>query len=238
MSVCAHGLVFAAITHIRNGREAATLPEENDGVTLTLVAASMAAPTTPTEPEAVKAEPAVAIPPSVPPVIESITQPPEPIAVKPPETIITPEPPPQRVIVPEVTPVVPSTAPAPPVVSRPVRIEIAKPGDGSSAEPGADATTIRATIGTRAHPAYRKNPEPAYPLSARRRGQEGTVLLSVRVSADGRAMRVAIKQSSGFSVLDEAARQAVKSWEFEAARVNSMHIESDIEVPVRFRLSE
>jgi protein TonB len=44
--------------------------------------------------------------------------------------------------------------------------------------------------------------------------------------------------SSGFPRLDEAALQAARSWEFEPARVGSLAVKSDIEVPVRFKLTD
>jgi protein TonB len=123
-------------------------------------------------------------------------------------------------------------------------VEVAAPvpnfpqGDGRSPEPGRDKITARADIGARAHPAYKRNPEPMYPVSARRRGQQGTVLLAVRVSADGRALDVKVRQSSGYALLDEAATAAVRDWEFEPARVNARSVKSEIEVPVQFKLTE
>lgn len=92
--------------------------------------------------------------------------------------------------------------------------------------------------GRLAQPLYRRNPEPPYPLAARRRRQEGVVELVVEVSAIGRASRVTVQRTSGFKLLDEAAARAVKDWEFEPARVSGVAVESRIEVPVRFRLTE
>jgi protein TonB len=88
-----------------------------------------------------------------------------------------------------------------------------------------------------AQPNYLKNPEPLYPLLARRHNQQGIVLLTVKVTAQGRVSHVELKQSSGFPVLDEAALQAVRYWEFEPARIGSLGVESQIEVPVRFILT-
>lgn len=101
---------------------------------------------------------------------------------------------------------------------------------------GNNAISGLAPIGVRAQPNYRKNPEPAYPLAARRRRQEGLVLLSVTVSAEGRATQVVVKQNSGVAVLDEAALRAVQDWEFEPARMGRKALPSEIEVPVRFQL--
>jgi protein TonB len=81
-----------------------------------------------------------------------------------------------------------------------------------------------------------KNPEPPYPPTARRRHQEGLVLLRVKVNPHGRALSVEIKNSSGFPLLDEAAQTAVRDWEFQPARLGLLAVESEIEVPVRFKL--
>jgi protein TonB len=108
------------------------------------------------------------------------------------------------------------------------------PAAGSGVGPG-DAS---GTPGIRAHPRYRTNPAPVYPALARSRHQEGLVLLRVSVTADGRAARVELDRSSGFSALDEAARDAVRDWEFEPARVGSRTVDSEIQVPVRFHLAE
>lgn len=111
-------------------------------------------------------------------------------------------------------------------------------GDGSSTEPGTDSTTLQKSAGARAHADYRKNPEPAYPAAARRRRQEGVVLLAVRVSVQGKAAEVSVKTSSGFPLLDEAAVTAVRTWQFEPGRIDSKAVESEIEVPIRFKLTE
>jgi protein TonB len=110
-------------------------------------------------------------------------------------------------------------------------------GDGSSPLPGQDVTTAPGAMMTTASPDYRRNPEPEYPLQARRRGQEGLVVLEATVSDTGQATAVTLKQSSGYALLDQAALQAVKRWEFEPARIGALGVESRIEVPVRFRLS-
>jgi protein TonB len=96
---------------------------------------------------------------------------------------------------------------------------------------------VQAQPDIRAKPNYLKNPEPVYPELARRRRQEGLVLLAVKITAQGRAERVEIKKSSGFSLLDNAAVEAVCDWEFQPARIGSLALESEIEVPVRFELT-
>ena len=91
---------------------------------------------------------------------------------------------------------------------------------------------------TRALPAYRSNPKPAYPVTARLRRHEGVVQLGVDVSADGEATRVAVEKSSGHASLDAAARDAVWQWRFDPARLGDARIPSRVEVSLRFRLGD
>jgi len=83
---------------------------------------------------------------------------------------------------------------------------------------------------------YLQNPKPFYPPLSRRQGEEGKVVLRVRVSAQGTSLAVEIKQSSGHARLDEAARAAVEKWRFVAARQGSEAVESSVLVPLNFTL--
>lgn len=82
------------------------------------------------------------------------------------------------------------------------------------------------------------NPPPQYPLSARRRGMEGKVVLTAQVGADGRCGQVKLKQSSGYDALDAAALETVRRWRFIPARRGRTPVDSWVEVPITFRLNE
>lgn len=84
---------------------------------------------------------------------------------------------------------------------------------------------------------YLQNPKPVYPPMSRRMSEEGKVVLRVKVSAQGLPLSVEIKQSSGFSRLDEAARSAVEHWRFVPAKQGSEAVESSVLVPLNFTLS-
>lgn len=88
----------------------------------------------------------------------------------------------------------------------------------------------------KAFPRYGFNPKPPYPDLARRRGYEGTVILSVLVSRDGSAASVRVAQSSGYSVLDRSALETVAGWRFVPAKLDGEPVEMEVEVPVRFQL--
>jgi protein TonB len=85
-------------------------------------------------------------------------------------------------------------------------------------------------------PVYRSNPPPEYPAIARRRGYEGIVLVEVLVSREGRVQELRLSQSSGYSMLDQAAMASMKRWLFEPATINEEKVEMWVKVPVRFRL--
>ena len=78
--------------------------------------------------------------------------------------------------------------------------------------------------------------DPAYPALSRRLGEEGKVLLKVRVSAQGSALEVAVSKSSGFPRLDAAGVDAVTRWRFVPARRGDEAIESSVVVPITFAL--
>jgi len=84
--------------------------------------------------------------------------------------------------------------------------------------------------------AYLHNPHPEYPPISRRLGEEGKVLLKVRVTPDGRANAVDVEKSSSFERLDDAALRSVLRWRFVPARRGDETIEATVIVPVIFRL--
>jgi protein TonB len=89
---------------------------------------------------------------------------------------------------------------------------------------------------TLALPDYRKNRPPAYPLRARRRGYQGTVLLEVLVARDGTVASVRLVRSSGAEILDTAAKKGVKKWLFHPGKKGDEVVEMWVRVPIRFQL--
>ncbi len=117
-------------------------------------------------------------------------------------------------------------------------VGLAFKGDGSSPVPGKDATTMHSSGGAigEAKADYFRNPPPVYPSVARQRGWEGTVMLLVRVSDKGIPENVTVDQSSGFSILDEAALKAVRKWIFSPAQLGGIALSSEVKIPIRFQL--
>jgi protein TonB len=167
-------------------------------------------------------------------------EPPPPPRMKPPPRVVAPapqEPPPAPAM-----PAAPAfSAPASPVSPAP-----AAPPAPADPRPAAEAAERRAATAPASGPvtppslnaAYLRNPPPRYPASARRNGEEGTVLLRVAVSADGAAVRVDLERSSGSAALDDAASAAVRNWRFVPARRGGEAVEAVVVVPVVFRLNE
>ena len=111
-------------------------------------------------------------------------------------------------------------------------------GDGSSLIPGEDPTTFYLPGGAAGAGGRFANPAPAYPYEAIRQGQEGLVALDVSVDRNGYPVRVQIRRSSGFPLLDQSALQTVQRWRFDPAIVGFLPVEAKVRVPVRFVLEE
>lgn len=188
-------------------------------------------------------------PPPAEPMPEPNPEPPTPLPEPPPEppaTAPTPEP-----VIPAPEPMPTATPqPAPPVPkpTRPVRTSATAKASPAPASAAPSAPPRRSLVSrwfscmdaapgsSTARPSYRRNPPPIYPEAARRNGQQGLAILNVWVKADGKPGQVALKQSSGFPVLDDAALAAVRRWSFEPARAGGLPVESRVDVPVRFSL--
>lgn len=82
------------------------------------------------------------------------------------------------------------------------------------------------------------NPAPRYPYRARRLGQEGRVVLHVKVNARGEAINIRLQKSSGFPLLDKSALETVENWRFSPAKFRGMAVAGSINVPVRFNLND
>ncbi len=81
-------------------------------------------------------------------------------------------------------------------------------------------------------------PEPSYPRVCRRRGQEGTVVLSVVIGADGRPGKIRVADTSGFARLDRAASDALKKAVFGPARRSGVDVVSIRKIAYTFRIED
>lgn len=87
-------------------------------------------------------------------------------------------------------------------------------------------------------PRFREPPAaPVYPTQARRRNQQGQVLVEVRLDAQGEQREVRLVQSSGFTSLDRAALEAVADWKFQPELLAGRPTPSRVRIPIDFALS-
>lgn len=79
---------------------------------------------------------------------------------------------------------------------------------------------------------------PLYPISARRRGETGQVVLDALIAPDGRTGQVMTHTSSGFPDLDLAAERAVKQTVFRPATRNNQPVAARLRITILFRLTD
>jgi protein TonB len=84
----------------------------------------------------------------------------------------------------------------------------------------------------------KRKSDPPYPKIAQRRGWEGTVLLEVDVSENGRPRSVKVIGSSGRQLLDQAALRDVQSWLFNPATRDGKAVDSTMTVTFKFKLTK
>jgi protein TonB len=196
---------------------------------------SAAASGVPTPPAPPKAEPPPPTPPPptpAPPKAETPAPPPPPSPPPPP-----PETPPEAAA----PPPPPSPPPKPePQVAAPPPPEA--PPEKFSWEPDAvfgegmvGATQI---LGDRLLPAKgdKGNTPPIYPPLSGQLGEQGTVVIRMRIGADGFVTSADVVQTSGYPRLDAAAQAALSRWRFTPAVENGQPVSSEQILPVRFRL--
>jgi protein TonB len=79
---------------------------------------------------------------------------------------------------------------------------------------------------------------PSYPMGSRRKREQGTVVLRLVISEDGRVSDVSIHRSSGFSALDEAAVAAVRKWRWSPTIRDGQRVQITGLVQIPFVLKE
>lgn len=119
----------------------------------------------------------------------------------------------------------------------PPNSELAPAASGAPSGSSAKGSGTSAGAGN-SSPGYLVNPHPPYPPESKARREQGAVMLAVSINERGEVTAISISQSSGFSRLDQAARDGVSHWRFRPARVAGVPVSSHLAVPVRFRLSE
>ena len=81
------------------------------------------------------------------------------------------------------------------------------------------------------------NPKPKYSMQARRQRLSGVVVVKAAVSEEGQVTEARIKTSSGHSLLDDSALEAVRMWQLEPMRQGGRAVSSWKEISFNFHLS-
>lgn len=135
-------------------------------------------------------------------------------------------------VMPVSSPQPPVSAPAPATAATATQAS----GGSTSQHPAQKAGGGAGNCAPIARDARLNNPEPQYPYESRRRGEEGQVILNVRVTAEGTAASVEVAKSSGYRRLDMTARKTVSHWKFIPARQNNVAVEASARVTIIFKL--
>ena len=165
-------------------------------------------------------------------------------ALPPPEPL--PEPPPQPVTAPSPVAVPnPAPTPAPRATPAPSQAPAATASAAKTSLPSIDIPNGNGIEGKGGasghidgHPSLERAIRPSYPIGARRRGEEGKVILDVNVSAEGRAASVTLVTSSGFPELDRAAERAAAQARFKPGTRDGRAVESSARLTLIFRLRD
>ena len=97
--------------------------------------------------------------------------------------------------------------------------------------------------GVSSEPVMIKNPSflsrpraPQYPRMARTRGIEGVALYEIWLDENGRQVKQVLISSSGATLLDKSALDAIKDWKFSPHSVDGQTMAHRVQIPIRFKL--
>jgi protein TonB len=138
---------------------------------------------------------------------------------------------------------IPATTPSPSrVVAKPRPVHAVQPAQSQSVPTQAAPTQgIPAQPFTEVlshKPSFRQPPRPpSYPSQARRRNQQGVVVVEVRLDARGQQRSLHVLRSSGIDSLDRAALDAIAEWVFRPETTHGQAVPSRVQIPIRFALT-
>ncbi len=157
--------------------------------------------------------------------------------------------PPRRQPIVAAAPVVPITRPvaAPAQIPVPAAIGILAPVESiplsaEEVDSSTGAGPAHSTPGAVSRDAGAALPNPSappYPIAAIRQRHEGTVLLEVRVDANGAVTEVRVLRGSGHRELDRSAREHVlRAWAFQPALKDGVPVAARVRIPIEFSLAQ
>jgi protein TonB len=75
-----------------------------------------------------------------------------------------------------------------------------------------------------------------YPSASRRLSEEGRVVVTITIGADGKVGTMAVSQSSGFARLDGAAECVIRRLPFDPGKRDGQPVEAPATLPIVFKL--
>ncbi len=120
----------------------------------------------------------------------------------------------------------------------------AQPGSNASLDKPSSASPVTAgngvsfgevTFGSSAGPAFKRQAQPTYPLSAKKFNREGKVLLRLTIDENGALKNIEVLDDPGYGFA-AAAVEALKKSSFLPARMTGKPVASKALLPIRFSL--
>jgi protein TonB len=78
------------------------------------------------------------------------------------------------------------------------------------------------------------NIAPSFPVEASRKHQYGIVIMDIDIAVDGHVTNVRVTRSSGFPLLDNAARTRLLTWHFHPATKDGIPTANTIPFEIHF----
>lgn len=177
--------------------------------------------------------------PSEPMQLQSLPKPQPTVAPKPPvaaRPLVTPKPRNPEPVVSPPKPYAPPTVSAPAQVApTAAKVVAAAAVEREPAKPAAQPAPVEVLS---SQPSFLEPPrQPSYPSQARRRNQQGMVLVEVRLDARGQQRSINVLRSSGVDSLDRAALEAVAKWRFLPETTGGQAVPSRVQIPIQFALT-
>lgn len=79
---------------------------------------------------------------------------------------------------------------------------------------------------------------PEYPEEARKKGLTGMVVVEVVLNEAGKVEEAQVKKSTGYFLLDEAAKTAAMKFEFLPAKKDGEAVKCKMKIPFKFELDK
>ena len=86
-------------------------------------------------------------------------------------------------------------------------------------------------------PTPKQRIEPEFPLTARRLGIGGKVVVKFLVKADGSVAKASIVEAEPEMIFEQSALEAVREWQFNPGRFHGVAVATWVVLPIQFRLT-